>query len=61
MERTISDELFELKLHLLNNILMHLQYFDPRHLITVVLNLILPLALNEQSEVRVKACRVIKV
>jgi hypothetical protein len=40
---------------------MHLQYFDPRHLITVILNLILPLTLNEQSEVRVKACRVIKV
>eukprot|EP01080_Neovahlkampfia_damariscottae_P005929 gene5929-9759_t len=60
IEKSIYDESFELKLHLLNNILMHLQYFDPRYLVSVILNMILPLALHEKIEVRSKTARVIK-
>jgi hypothetical protein len=51
---------YEIKLHALNVVLVHLQRFDPRELVSLVLKIILPLLLHERAEVRSKANQVFR-
>lgn len=59
IEKILYDDNSELKLHGLNVILMNLQYFDPRELVSIIMKMILPLTLHEKSEVRLKTTRVL--
>ncbi|KAG2383180.1 hypothetical protein C9374_004517 [Naegleria lovaniensis] len=56
-----DKEIFELKVHALNVILIHMSRFDPRELMTYIMRPVLPLTLHEREQVRSKASQVLKV
>ena len=56
-----DKDIFEVKVHALNVILIHMSRFDPRELMTYVLKAVLPLTLHEKEQVRSKAQQVMKM
>lgn len=56
-----DKEIFELKVHALNVILIHMSRFDPRELMTYIMRPVLPLTLHEKEQVRSKAAQVLRV
>lgn len=56
----IYDTEYEIKLYALNAILIHMERFDPREYVSLILKNIIPLALHEKIEVRNKAFQVIR-
>jgi hypothetical protein len=60
LEICLYDVSSELKLYALNIIMMNMNQFDPRELVSVVMNLMLPLNLDQNADVRTKSLKVMR-